>query len=241
MCASNPPGSTLRAFRGRREEGHDDRSGRSRGRRGGPAVRPGGGPAPAATALGAGRDHRRGAGASRPAASAARCWDGPIEEGRAKAEAYREREEAALEHRRLEIGVPRGALRAARGHPGAAGRQPGAARDDPHRAGARGRRCPPRVAEELREQARASLEQVAGVDAKAAKDELLQRVEDEARRDAMVLMRDLEMKAREEADRRAATDPDVDHPASCLRGRDRDHRVDGAPPLRRHEGPDHRT
>jgi ribonucrease Y len=60
-----------------------------------------------------------------------------------------------------------------------------------------------RLAEQLREDARASLEKLAGVDARAAKAELLQRVEDEARREAMVLMRDLEMKAREEADRRA--------------------------------------
>jgi ribonuclease Y len=55
----------------------------------------------------------------------------------------------------------------------------------------------------LREEARAALEALAGVDARAAKEELLHRVEDEARRDAMVLMRDMETKAREEADRRA--------------------------------------
>ena len=60
-----------------------------------------------------------------------------------------------------------------------------------------------RASEQLREEARASLERLAGVDVKAAKAELLQRVEDEARREAMVLMRDLEMRAREEADKRA--------------------------------------
>jgi ribonuclease Y len=59
------------------------------------------------------------------------------------------------------------------------------------------------VTEATQEQARRELEQLAGFDARAAKDELLQRVEDEARRDAMVLMRDLELRAREEADRRA--------------------------------------
>ncbi|MDP2623005.1 MAG: ribonuclease Y, partial [Actinomycetota bacterium] len=60
-----------------------------------------------------------------------------------------------------------------------------------------------RDVEHLREEARAALEALAGVDAKAAKDELLRRVEDEARREAMVLMRDMDTKAREEADRRA--------------------------------------
>ena len=44
---------------------------------------------------------------------------------------------------------------------------------------------------------------MAGFDVKAAKEQLLRRVEDEGRRDAMVLLRDLEVKAREEADRRA--------------------------------------
>jgi ribonuclease Y len=47
------------------------------------------------------------------------------------------------------------------------------------------------------------LERIAGVDAKAAKDELLAQVEHDGRRDAMILVRDLEVKAREEADRRA--------------------------------------
>jgi ribonucrease Y len=50
---------------------------------------------------------------------------------------------------------------------------------------------------------RAELERLAGIDAKAAKEQLLQEVEDEARRDAMLLVRDLEVKAREEADKRA--------------------------------------
>jgi len=46
------------------------------------------------------------------------------------------------------------------------------------------------------------LEALAGFDSKAAKQELLQKVEDEARRDAMVLVRDMEAKSREEAERR---------------------------------------
>ena len=58
-------------------------------------------------------------------------------------------------------------------------------------------------AETLRQDARLQLERVAGFDPSAAKKELLEEVEDEARREAMVLVRDLEIKAREEADRRA--------------------------------------
>jgi ribonuclease Y len=55
----------------------------------------------------------------------------------------------------------------------------------------------------LKEQARFRLEQVAGIDVNAAKTEMLAQVEDEARREAMIVVRDLEIKAREEADRRA--------------------------------------
>jgi len=44
---------------------------------------------------------------------------------------------------------------------------------------------------------------LAGFDANAAKDQLLEQVKDEARREAMILVRDMEIKAREEADRRA--------------------------------------
>ncbi len=124
------------------------------------------------------------------------------EEGRAKAQAYREREEAGLEHRRLEIGVHEQRIeqREATLEQRAANlaqretlllqreRDAGDARLE---------------AERLREQARLELEQVAGFDARAAKEQLLRRVEDEGRRDAMVLLRDLEVKAREEADRRA--------------------------------------
>jgi ribonuclease Y len=123
------------------------------------------------------------------------------EAARAKAQAYREREEAALEHRRLEIGVHEQRLeqREATLEQRAANlaqretlllgreREAGDARFE---------------ADRLREQARSELEQVAGFDAKAAKEQLLRRVEDEGRRDAMVLLRDLEVKAREEADRR---------------------------------------
>jgi ribonuclease Y len=57
--------------------------------------------------------------------------------------------------------------------------------------------------EQLKEAARFELEQVAGIDVAAAKAEMLTQVEDEARREAMIMVRDLEIKAREEADRRA--------------------------------------
>jgi ribonuclease Y len=57
--------------------------------------------------------------------------------------------------------------------------------------------------ERLKEEARFRLEQVAGIDVNAAKTEMLAQVEDEARREAMIVVRDLEIKAREEADRRA--------------------------------------
>jgi len=124
------------------------------------------------------------------------------EQARAKAQAFREREEAALEHRRLEIGVHEQRLeqREATLEQRASNlaqretlllqreRETGDSRLE---------------ADRLREQARSELEQLAGFDAKAAKEQLLQRVEDEGRRDAMVLLRDLETKAREEADRRA--------------------------------------
>ena len=124
------------------------------------------------------------------------------EEGRAKAQAYRDREEAGLEHRRLEIGVHEQRIeqREATLEQRAANlaqreilliqreREAGETRLD---------------ADRLREQARLELEQTAGFDAKAAKEQLLRRVEDEGRHDAMVLLRDLEVKAREEADRRA--------------------------------------
>ncbi|HLE39465.1 MAG TPA: ribonuclease Y [Acidimicrobiia bacterium] len=123
-------------------------------------------------------------------------------EARATAEAYREREAAALDHRRLELesqderSVQREATLEQRAA-NLAQRETNLIEREREAVEIR------RLAEELREEARASLEKLAGVDAKAAKTELLQRVEDEARREAMVLMRDLEMRAREEADKRA--------------------------------------
>lgn len=124
------------------------------------------------------------------------------DESRAKAEAYREREEALLEHRRLELESQEERLsqREATLEQRAANL---AQRE--HLIIEREREVSNvrMEADQVREQARAELERLAGFDAMAAKEELLRRVEDEGRRDAMVLVRDLELKAREEADRRA--------------------------------------
>jgi len=124
------------------------------------------------------------------------------DEGRAKAEAYREREEAALEHRRLELKSSEGRLNQ---------------REETleQRAGNLAQREQMLIhreqeasesraeADAIKEQARNELQRLAGFDANAAKEQLLEQVKDEARREAMILVRDMEIKAREEADRRA--------------------------------------
>jgi ribonuclease Y len=124
------------------------------------------------------------------------------EEGRAKAETYREREEANLEHRRLEASSLESRLaqreetldqRASN----LAQREKMLIDREEELNESRGQ------VERLKEEARFRLEQVAGIDVNAAKTEMLAQVEDEARREAMIVVRDLEIKAREEADRRA--------------------------------------
>ena len=124
------------------------------------------------------------------------------EEARALAESYREREAESLEHRRMEVSSLEDRLqqrestleqRAAN----LAQREERILSKEEEISGAR------RRVDAMAEEARSNLERLAGFDAQAAKEELLQKVEDEGRREAMVLMRDLEMKAREEADRRA--------------------------------------
>ncbi len=124
------------------------------------------------------------------------------EEARAKAEAYRDREEATLEHRRVEMGSQeeRIAQREATLEQRAANL---AQREELVLAKERAAAEAMARAEALKEEARATLERVAGFDAQAAKAELLTRVEDEARREAMILVRDLEVRSREEAARRA--------------------------------------
>jgi ribonuclease Y len=57
--------------------------------------------------------------------------------------------------------------------------------------------------ETLEQRARADLERVAGMSAADARQMLVNQIKDEAKRDAMVLVRDIEAQAREEADRRA--------------------------------------
>jgi ribonuclease Y len=55
----------------------------------------------------------------------------------------------------------------------------------------------------IAERARTELERVAGMTAQDAKQGLVEQIEEDAKRDAMVLVRDIEAQAREEADRRA--------------------------------------
>ena len=124
------------------------------------------------------------------------------DEGRAKAEAYREREEAQLEHRRVETAsaeerlVQREQTLEQRAENLAQREQLLIHREtEVSELGA--------DAERLKEDARANLERLASIDSNAAKEELLQAVRDEARREAMLLVRDTETRAREEADRRA--------------------------------------
>ena len=124
------------------------------------------------------------------------------EEARAKAETYRDREDATLEHRRVEIGSQeeRLAQREATLEQRAANL---AQREELIMIKERAAAEAIQEAESLKEEARDTLERVAAFDAKAAKAELLARTEAEAKRQAMVLVRDLEAKAREEAERRA--------------------------------------
>ena len=124
------------------------------------------------------------------------------EEGRAKAEAYRDREDATLEHRRLEmkssedrLNQREQTLEQRAGN--LAQREQMLIHREQEASELRG------DAEQLKEQARDELQRLAGFDANAAKEQLLEQVKDEARREAMILVRDMEIKAREEADRRA--------------------------------------
>lgn len=155
----------------------------------------------------AGRRRRRDGASAEEALSHARIEAQRIlakaeEESRAKAESYRQREEAALEHRTLEVASLESRL---------AQREETLEQRASNLATREGMLIDKETdltavhqeAERTREQARADLERVAAIDAKAAKQELLAQVEDEARRDAMLLVRDLEIKAREEADKRA--------------------------------------
>ena len=135
-------------------------------------------------------------------ADAQRILGSAEDEGRAKAETYREREEEAMAHRRLELSNLESRLgqreetleqRASN----LAQRETILIDREDELTASRGE------LEHLKEDARFRLEQISGIDVAAAKDEMLAQVEDEARREAMIVVRDLEIKAREEADRRA--------------------------------------
>jgi len=124
------------------------------------------------------------------------------EEARALADTYRDREVATLEHRRVEVGsiedrIEQRSATLEQRSANLAQREELVIGKEREAADASAE------AERVKEDARLELEALAGFDSKAAKDELLQKVEDEARRDAMVLVRDMETKAREEAERRA--------------------------------------
>ena len=124
------------------------------------------------------------------------------EEARAMAETYREREDATLEHRRIEVTALEERLAQREGTleqraSNLAQREELVLDKEKLLSAARGE------VEVEREEVRSSLERTAGFDSRAAKAELLQRVEDETGREAMVLVRDIGMRAREEADRRA--------------------------------------
>ncbi|MQB00941.1 MAG: ribonuclease Y [Actinobacteria bacterium] len=60
-----------------------------------------------------------------------------------------------------------------------------------------------REIDQLASRARTELERVAGMSAQDAKQGLVDQIQDEAKRDAMVIVRDVEAQAREEADKRA--------------------------------------
>ncbi len=123
------------------------------------------------------------------------------EEARSKAETYRDREDATLEHRRVEIGSQEARLaqREATLEQRAANL---AQREEMILARESAAAEAVAQAEAVKEEARGALERIAGFDSKAAKAELLEQVEAEARREAMVLVRDLEVRAREESERR---------------------------------------
>ncbi|GMQ92912.1 MAG: ribonuclease Y [Acidimicrobiia bacterium] len=124
------------------------------------------------------------------------------EDARTLADTYRDREDATIEHRRVEIDSKISTLdqRAATLEQRAANL---AQREELLIDTERVAKEAATEAARSQEEARLELEAIAGFDSREAKEELLQKVEDEARRDAMVLVRDIETRAREEASRRS--------------------------------------
>lgn len=124
------------------------------------------------------------------------------EDARMLADTYRDREDATLEHRRVEVDSKNSTLeqRAATLEQRAANL---AQREELLIDTERVAKEAATEAARSQEEVRLELEALAGFDSRAAKEELLQKVEDEARRDAMILVRDIETRAREEAARRS--------------------------------------
>lgn len=124
------------------------------------------------------------------------------QEARSLADTYRDREDATIEHRRVEIDSRTSTLdqRAATLEQRAANL---AQREELVISSEKTAKEAAVEAARSQEDARLELETLAGFDSQAAKEDLLQKVEDEARRDAMVVVRDIETRAREEASRRA--------------------------------------
>lgn len=124
------------------------------------------------------------------------------EDARGYADSYRDREDATLEHRRVEMDSSRATLeqRAATLEQRASNLEQ---REELAIDMERVAKEAMAEATRSKEEARLELEALAGFDSRAAKSELLEKVEDEARREAMVLVRDIETKAREEAARRS--------------------------------------
>ena len=124
------------------------------------------------------------------------------EDARSSADTYREREDAPLEQRRVEVDSRDATLerRAATLEQRAANL---AQREDLLIEKERVAKVVSDEAANAQEEVRLELEALAGFDSREAKAELLEKVEDEVGRDAMVLVRDVETRAREEASRRA--------------------------------------
>ncbi len=135
-------------------------------------------------------------------AEARSILDRSEEEARALAETFRAREEASLEHRKLELAnlEERMAQREVTLEQRAANLTQ---REELHLDKERELADKRAEVAALREDARMRLESIASFDSKSAKEELMRKIEDEARREAMVTVRDVEVKAREESERRA--------------------------------------
>ncbi|MYH56092.1 MAG: ribonuclease Y [Acidimicrobiia bacterium] len=124
------------------------------------------------------------------------------EEGQARAQAYREREEALLDQRKLETvtaedrliqrerTLEQRASNLAQREQMLIDREAGVSKLQGEM-------------DDLTEQARSNLERISTLNAQTAREELVEQVREEARREAMLLVRDSEIRAREEADRRA--------------------------------------